>query len=145
MAAERASQHPMYSAARADCHASSLRDMNGQAVTGLRTFIAPVISEVRASWFLADRALYFTVVDVVQALSSQDSSISRVHIHTTRSFVRRVGPNQQERTAIAIMSYGYIPDEENGLGAALFDKSGPSIEFAEQEVRLGFIRKVFGE
>eukprot|EP00878_Enallax_costatus_P021545 GHUV01022812.1.p2 GENE.GHUV01022812.1~~GHUV01022812.1.p2 ORF type:complete len:129 (-),score=7.01 GHUV01022812.1:764-1150(-) len=42
------------------------------------------------------------------------------------------------------MSYGYVPDEENGLGSALFDKSGPSIEFAEQEVRLGFIRKVFG-
>lgn len=43
------------------------------------------------------------------------------------------------------MSYGYVPDEENGLGSALFDKSGPSIEFAEQEVRLGFIRKVFGK
>jgi hypothetical protein len=42
------------------------------------------------------------------------------------------------------MSYAYVPDEENGLGSALFDKSGPSIEFAEQEVRLGFIRKVFG-
>lgn len=42
------------------------------------------------------------------------------------------------------MSY-YVPDEETGLGASLFDKSGPSIEFAEQEVRLGFIRKVFGE
>jgi hypothetical protein len=43
------------------------------------------------------------------------------------------------------MSYAYVPDEENGLGSALFDKSGPSIEFAEQEVRLGFVRKVFGE
>ncbi|WIA21056.1 hypothetical protein OEZ86_004936 [Tetradesmus obliquus] len=42
------------------------------------------------------------------------------------------------------MSYAYVPDEENGLGSALFDKSGPSIEFAEQEVRLGFVRKVFG-
>jgi hypothetical protein len=43
------------------------------------------------------------------------------------------------------MSYAYVPDEENGLSSALFDKSGPSIEFAEQEVRLGFVRKVFGE
>lgn len=42
------------------------------------------------------------------------------------------------------MSYAYVHDEETGLGASLFDKSGPSIEFAEQEVRLGFIRKVFG-
>eukprot|EP00882_Tetradesmus_deserticola_P001370 GHRQ01001485.1.p1 GENE.GHRQ01001485.1~~GHRQ01001485.1.p1 ORF type:complete len:249 (+),score=111.97 GHRQ01001485.1:220-966(+) len=42
------------------------------------------------------------------------------------------------------MSYAYVPDEENGLGSALFDKSGPSVEFAEQEVRLGFVRKVFG-
>eukprot|EP00879_Flechtneria_rotunda_P001372 GHRR01001523.1.p1 GENE.GHRR01001523.1~~GHRR01001523.1.p1 ORF type:complete len:244 (+),score=59.93 GHRR01001523.1:258-989(+) len=38
------------------------------------------------------------------------------------------------------MAYTYVPDEETGL----FDKSGPSIEFAEQEVRLGFVRKVFG-
>jgi hypothetical protein len=43
------------------------------------------------------------------------------------------------------MSYAYVPDEENGLSSALFDKSGPSIEFAEQDVRLGFVRKVFGE
>jgi hypothetical protein len=43
------------------------------------------------------------------------------------------------------MSYAYVPDEETGLSSALFDKSGPSIEFAEQDVRLGFVRKVFGE
>ena len=64
---------------------------------------------------------------------------------TKVSLVRPCGANVFELEPIAIMSYGYVPDEENGLGSALFDKSGPSIEFAEQEVRLGFIRKVFGE
>ena len=39
-------------------------------------------------------------------------------------------------------SYAYVPDEEMG---GIFDsKAGPSIEFAERAVRLGFIRKVFG-
>eukprot|EP00775_Hariotina_reticulata_P007721 gene7721-7920_t len=39
-------------------------------------------------------------------------------------------------------AYGSLPYDEEAAG--FFDKSGPSIEFAEKEVRLGFVRKVFG-
>jgi FtsH-binding integral membrane protein len=38
-------------------------------------------------------------------------------------------------------SYGYLG---NDVETGLFDKTTPSYEFAEKEVRLGFVRKVFG-
>ncbi|KAF8056842.1 speA [Scenedesmus sp. PABB004] len=54
-------------------------------------------------------------------------------------------PRQRSAAPRAVMAYAYAPaDEESGLMGSLFDKSGPSLEFAEREVRLGFVRKVFG-
>lgn len=43
------------------------------------------------------------------------------------------------------MAGGYSSLYGDDVETGLFDKSGPSFEFAEKEIRLGFIRKVFGE